>query len=126
MNWQPQLKYAYHRNMMIQGKIYHILLDIMKKPGKKRNIFRWIQLQGKAHYEQYSPKDSQLSRSIFSILMLPGINSPKISPICTTFTHLSRRISIHSSVYSSVMGMELAGRVSVSLKRGEGRAWVLK
>ena len=40
MNWQPQLNYAYHGNMMRQGKIYHILLDIMKKPGKKKKHFQ--------------------------------------------------------------------------------------
>ena len=44
MNWQPQLKYVYHGNMMKQMLIDHILLNIMKKTEKK-NICTWIQLQ---------------------------------------------------------------------------------
>ena len=44
MNWQPQLKYVYHGNMMKQVLIDHILLNIMKKTEKK-NICTWIQLQ---------------------------------------------------------------------------------
>ena len=38
MNWQPQLKYAYHGNMMRQGTIYRILLDIMKKLVKEKTF----------------------------------------------------------------------------------------
>ena len=38
MDWQPQLKYAYHGNMMRRGTIYHILLDDMKKLGKKETF----------------------------------------------------------------------------------------
>ena len=43
MNWQPQLKYVYHGNMMKQLLIDHILLNIMKT--EKNNICTWIQLQ---------------------------------------------------------------------------------
>ena len=45
MNWQPQLKYVYHGNMMRQVTIDQILLDIMKKKLEKKNICTWIQLQ---------------------------------------------------------------------------------
>ena len=44
MNWQPQLKYVYHGNMMKQVLIDHILLNIMKKNEKKTPICKWIQL----------------------------------------------------------------------------------
>ena len=43
MNWQPQLKYVYHGNMMKQVLIDHILLNIMKK-NEKKTICTWIQL----------------------------------------------------------------------------------
>ena len=43
MDWQPQLKYVYHGNMMKQVLIDHILLNIMKKKRKKP-ICTWIQL----------------------------------------------------------------------------------
>ena len=44
MNWQPQLKYVYHGNMMKQVLIDHILLNIMKKKTKKKPFGTWIQL----------------------------------------------------------------------------------
>ena len=39
MNWQPQLKYVYHGNMMKQVLIDHILLNIMKKTEKKKHLY---------------------------------------------------------------------------------------
>ena len=39
MNWQPQLKYVYHGNMMRQVTIDQMLFEIMKKNWKKRNIY---------------------------------------------------------------------------------------
>ena len=90
MNWQPQLKYVYHGNMMRQVTIDQILFDIMKKTGKKETFIH--EFSYKTHYELYSLKDS---RFICSILMLPAINSPKISQFVQ---NLFRRISIYSFI----------------------------
>ena len=83
MNWQPQLKYVYHGNMMRQVTIDQILLEIMKKTGKKETFMH--EFSYKSQNERYSLKDLQSSWFICSILMLAAINSPKISPICPKF-----------------------------------------
>ena len=113
MNWQPQLKYSYHGDMTRPVTICHILLDIMKKLGKKKHLF--------AH--GFSYKERRIMDDIrqeihncqgrsFSILMLPGINSPKISNI-----YLGEFPYIDQCIRSLIMGLELAERVSDSLAR---------
>ena len=83
MNWQPQLKYVYHGNMMKQVLIDHILLNIMKKKTKQKITF--VHVSYMTHYEQYLLNDSQQPKLICSNSMLPAINSPKISPNCPKF-----------------------------------------
>ena len=39
MNWQPQLKYSYHGNMMRQVTVDHISLNIMEKSWGKKETF---------------------------------------------------------------------------------------
>ena len=57
MNWQPQLKYVYHGNMMKQVLIDHILLNIMKKKTEKKPFVHGFSYM--THYERYLLNDSQ-------------------------------------------------------------------
>ena len=111
MNWQPQLKYSYHGNMMRQVTVDHISLNIMEKSwGKKKHFYMDSATRKDA-------LDSESSRLICYILMLPAINSPKISPICPTFISRGEFPFIHQYIRSLVMGLEVAERVSDSLAR---------
>ena len=87
-----------------------------EKTGKKETfICTLIQLQGKTHYGHMDDIRQEIhnchGRS-FSILMLPGINSPKISNI-----YLGEFPYIDQCIRSLIMGLELAERVSDSLAR---------
>ena len=112
MNWQPQLKYVYHGNMMTQVTIDQILFDIMKKTGKKRNIYTWIQLQD-AFRAIFTERFAIVKVYLFYLNATSDQltqNLPHLSKI-----HLGEFPFIHLYICSPVMGLEAAERVSDSL-----------